>query len=175
MTVARLIDTHVHILPESVLGARYERLHTEQLAYGLRKTYDGSFYAAPPYIPDSQFTADTLIYMMDVYGVERAVIQQTPILPLNEDVADAVEKYPDRLSGAMLLEPEDGWREQMEYWHARGPALRQARDALLHQRGDVPRHHLRQPYPARHTGKGRRNGHDRDHRPPRRQIFHLHA
>ena len=120
MTAPRAIDAHVHILPETILGAKYDRLHTEQFAYGFRKTYDGSFYVTPPFVRDSQFTADTLVYMMDVYGVERAVIQQTPIFPLNEDVALAVEKYPDRLSGAMLLEPEEGWRDRMEYWHGRG-------------------------------------------------------
>ena len=120
MSAPRLIDAHVHILPEHILGERYERLHTEQFAYGFRKTYDGSFYVTPPYVRDSQFTADTLVHMMDVYGVERAVVQQTPIFPFNEDVAQAVEKYPERLSGAMLLEPEDGWAERMEYWYGRG-------------------------------------------------------
>ena len=116
----RFIDAHVHIIPETALGKRYEPLGTEQFAYGFRTTHDGSFYALPPYVHDSQFTADTLVKMLDVYGVDHAVIQQTPLSPLNEEVARAVEAHPDRLSGAMLLFPTDGWQDEMEYWHARG-------------------------------------------------------
>jgi len=117
--MSRCIDAHVHIIPETALGSRYEPLETELFEYGYRKTYDGGFYAVPPYVRDSQFTADTLVRMMDVYGVDFAVIQQTPFSRQNEDVARAVEKYPDRLAGAMLLEPTEDWRGQMDYWYGR--------------------------------------------------------
>ncbi|MBQ1415246.1 MAG: amidohydrolase [Lachnospiraceae bacterium] len=116
----RVIDAHVHIIPETALGSRSEPLGTEQSAYGFRTTHDGAFYAVPPFVHDSQFTADTLVKMMDVYGVDFAVIQQTPLWPLNEEIARAVEAYPDRLAGAMLLDPADGWQDEMEYWYARG-------------------------------------------------------
>jgi hypothetical protein len=81
---------------------------------------DEGFYTMPPYIHDTQFTADTLVKMMDAYGIERAVILQSLMSPQNEAVASAVEKYPERLTGAMVIEPVDGWQEQMEYWHDRG-------------------------------------------------------
>ena len=116
----RCIDAHVHVIPETALGARSEPLGTEQFAWGFRTTHDGAFYAVPPFVHDSQFTADTLVKMMDVYGVDFAVIQQTPLWPLNEEVARAVETYPDRLAGAMLLDPAGSWQDEMEYWYARG-------------------------------------------------------
>ncbi|MBQ1331600.1 MAG: hypothetical protein IIY36_01600, partial [Lachnospiraceae bacterium] len=65
----RCIDAHVHIIPETALGSRSEPLGTEQSAYGFRTTHDGAFYAVPPFVHDSQFTADTLVKMMDVYGL----------------------------------------------------------------------------------------------------------
>ncbi len=74
----------------------------------------------PPYLTDSCFSEEGLIALMDAHGVEAAVIQQTPLSPQNEETARAVERYPDRLSGAMLLEPREGWREEMEYWSGRG-------------------------------------------------------
>ena len=120
MKQSRIIDAHVHIIPETALGSRYEPLGTEQFVYGFRVTHDGSFYALPPYVHDSQFAADTLVKMMDVYGVDFAVVQQTPLAPMNEDVARAVERHPHRLAGAMMLTPTDGWQDEMEYWHGRG-------------------------------------------------------
>ena len=98
---------------EERLGSRLER-------NGRRVTAEGGFQAMPPYLTDSCFSAEALIALMDAYGVEQAILQQTPLAPQNEETARAVERYPDRLSGAMLLEPREGWREEMEYWYGRG-------------------------------------------------------
>ena len=116
----RYIDAHVHITPASALGSRNERFDTEVMPYGYLKMKDSGFYTMPPYVHDSQFTEDTLIHMMDAYGVEKAVILQSLMSPQNEEIAKAVEKYPDRLSGAMVIEPVEGWCEAMEYWNQRG-------------------------------------------------------
>ena len=64
------IDAHVHITPETCLGRKNERFGTENLPYGRLKMGDGGFQTMPCYIHDSQFTSDTLINMMDLYGVE---------------------------------------------------------------------------------------------------------
>ena len=116
----RYIDAHVHITPATALGTKNERFGTEVMPYGYLKIGEEGFYTMPPYIHDSQFTEDTLVKLMDVYGVEKAVILQSLMSPQNETVAKAVEKYPDRLSGAMVIEPVDNWEEQMEYWSSRG-------------------------------------------------------
>lgn len=116
----RFIDAHVHITPAAALGTKNERFGTEVMPYGYLKMGEEGFYTMPPYIHDSQFTEDTLVKLMDVYGVEKAVILQSLMSPQNEAVAKAVEKYPDRLAGAMIIEPVGGWEEQMEYWYGRG-------------------------------------------------------
>ena len=117
----RLIDAHVHILPETALGSVNSRFGYEYAPYGFQKIPDvGGFQVMPPYVHDTQFTADTLVHMMDVYGVERAVIQQSILNEQNAAVADAVAKYPDRLSGSMILEPGAHWREELLHWKEAG-------------------------------------------------------
>ena len=114
------VDAHVHLVPASALGAGEPRLGSRLLPGGLRETAEGAFYALPPYIPESRFPAEGLIALMDACGVSRAVVQQTPLAPQNEETALAVARYPDRLAGAMLLEPGEGWEREMDYWHERG-------------------------------------------------------
>lgn len=114
------IDAHVHITPATALGKKNPRFDTENLPYGRLRMGDGGFYTMPCYIHDSQFTADTLVNMMDVYGVEKAVIMQSLMSPQNEDVARAVERWPERLVGAMVIEPVGDWRAEMAAWQRRG-------------------------------------------------------
>ena len=116
----KIIDAHVHLSPPSALGAGEARLGSRLEKYGWRTTRAGGFRALPPYMADSCFSAEGLIALMDACEVEAAVLQQTPLSPQNEETALAVERYPDRLGGAMLLEPREGWREEMAYWYGRG-------------------------------------------------------
>lgn len=116
----KYIDAHVHITPEASLGRRNERFGTQLENYGYLKKGDGGFYIMPPYMMDSSFTEDTLIHLMDVYDIDQSVILQSLLSPQNEAVAHAIEKYQNRLSGAMILEPVDGWREELAYWYKRG-------------------------------------------------------
>ena len=73
----RYIDAHVHITPAAALGTKNDRFGTEVMPYGYLKMGEEGFYTMPPYIHDSQFTEDTLVKLMDVYGVEKAVILQS--------------------------------------------------------------------------------------------------
>lgn len=117
----KYIDAHVHIVPETALGSVNQRFGGRITRCGYQEFPDGGgFHIMPPYVHDSQFTADTLVNMMDVYGEEKAVIQQSLLSPQNQVVAEAVEKYPQRLTGAMLIEPLDGWRDEMHRWRDRG-------------------------------------------------------
>ena len=115
-----LVDSHIHIYPPSALGAGEARLGSVLRPFGWRDTAAGGFQAMPPYLTESCFSPEGLIALMDAHGVEAAVIQQTPLAPQNEAVAQAVAEYPDRLAGAMLLEPRAGWEEEMAYWRGRG-------------------------------------------------------
>lgn len=116
----KIIDAHVHITPAGTLGSSNPRFGTENLPYGYLRMGDGGFQIMPCYIHDSQFTADTLVHMMDVYGVEQAVILQSLMAAQNEQVAEAVSRHPRRLSGAMVLEPCDGWEETLDHWYRKG-------------------------------------------------------
>lgn len=116
----KIIDAHVHITPAAALGKFNPRFNTRNLLYGYQSMGNGGFQTMPCYIHDSQFSDDTLIHMMDVYGVEKAVILQSLMAEQNADVAAAILKYPERLAGAMVLEPVAGWREALDYWYSRG-------------------------------------------------------
>lgn len=115
-----IIDAHVHITPAEALGRENRRFGTRNLPYGYLQLGDGGFQTMPCFIRDSQFTAETLVHMMDVYGVERAVIQQSLMAEVNEAIAAAVQRWPDRLAGAMVLEPVPGWEQQMDRLYAAG-------------------------------------------------------
>ena len=116
----KLIDAHVHITPAGALGGKNPRFDTETLPYGYLRMGDGGFQTMPCYLHDSQFTDDTLVHMMDVYGVEKAVILQSLMAPQNARVAAAVQQYPGRLYGAMVLEPRPGWQAELAHWYSLG-------------------------------------------------------
>lgn len=117
----KLIDAHVHITPASQLNRVDPRFKVKKEAYGKFLFANGnSFQFMPCYMQNSQFTDDTLIHMMDFYGVERAVILQSMSLQINAEVAAAVLKYPDRLVGAMVVEPKEDCLDTLEFWHSKG-------------------------------------------------------
>lgn len=116
----KIIDAHVHITPATSLGTINPRFDIENRPYGFLRMGSGGFQTMPCYIHDSQFTDDTLVHFMDVYRVEKAVILQSLMAPQNAAVAAAVLKYPDRLAGAMVLEPLPGWEDTLDYWYGRG-------------------------------------------------------
>lgn len=98
------IDAHLHIVPERLLGTS-----NGFITYGRngRWMFGDKFpyQAMPDIIASSSFTAPTIIRVMDNAGVERGVIMQgfnDNILP---DTIAAVKEYPDRLWGAMRLDP----------------------------------------------------------------------
>ena len=118
--MAFTVDGHVHIVPKEQKGKVNSRFGTELKEYGYQEKPGGGFNIMPPYIADSCFSADTLVHMMDVYEVDKAVILQSLMSPVGSAIAEAVAKYPDRLAGAMNVEPVDGWREHMAAWKEKG-------------------------------------------------------
>lgn len=114
-------DAHVHIIPPEMLHATDPRFHITREPFGRVKTSSGyMLQLLPAYFEASSFSADALIATMDVHGVEKAAVMQALCFTMNEAVAEAVKKYPDRLAGAMVVEPVPGWEETMRHWYARG-------------------------------------------------------
>lgn len=115
------IDAHVHILPLHMLGRQDSRFRVTREGFGRVRTSSGyELQLLPPYFERSDFSAEALLATMDFYGVDKAVIMQALCFTMNEEVADAVAQAPDRLTGAMVIEPRPGWDAEMRLWHQRG-------------------------------------------------------
>lgn len=116
-------DAHVHMFPERMLGVTDAVTGVKWGKFGEWIFDDGAFivHRMPPYMEQSNFTAEALIATMDCYGIEKAAIMQSFMFRANQDIADAVKKYPDRLRGAMFIDPRDAdVLEQIRHWHAEG-------------------------------------------------------
>ena len=121
MTARKYFDAHVHMFPKHLLGQK-DRLGVTWKKNG-EWEFDGGFivHRMPPYMEDSSFTAEALIANMDHFGIERSAIMQSLMFHSNEDIAAAIAKYPDRLIGAMILDPQDGdMVETIKKYHDKG-------------------------------------------------------
>lgn len=75
----------------------------------------------PPYFENTSFSTEALLATIGQFGIEKAVILQSFTFRINEEVAEAVAKYPDKLKGAMVIDPRDEDSvAQMRFWHKRG-------------------------------------------------------
>ena len=118
----RIIDAHVHIAPQHLLGKTDARFPTTVLPFGQKLESDGFISQfMPDYIENSAFETRVLIHAMDRAGIGKAVIMQSPCLSINDDVIDAVKAYPDRLCGAMIIDPgTDSCLEEMRRFSRAG-------------------------------------------------------
>jgi predicted TIM-barrel fold metal-dependent hydrolase len=120
--VRNKIDAHVHIVPSQLLGKTDPRFGVTVEAYGIKRFADGSLYQfMPDFMADSCYPAETLLKCMDNLGIEKSIIMQSPSLPINVDVIQAVHSHPERLKGAMIIEPRDEkCLKEIEALHGRG-------------------------------------------------------
>ena len=103
-----MIDAHAHIVPAHLLGQTDGRFGVTIEEYGIKRFADGSVYQfMPDYMADSCYPVATLIRCMDNMGIEKAILMQSPCFSLNEAVAEAVRRFPDRLKGSMIIEPAE--------------------------------------------------------------------
>lgn len=113
----RVIDAHVHIIPPQMLNKTDPRFKIMREKFGIVRTSSGyPLRLLPSYFETSSFSQEALIQTMDQCNVEKAVIMQALCFKMNEEVANAVKSFPDRLAGAMVVEPADGWEEEMRHW-----------------------------------------------------------
>ncbi len=96
-----LIDTHVHVW------------EIDPPRYPVGPTAPG--WTA---LPDEPATAEELLAEMDGHGVDRAVLVQTSWSTWdNGYIADSVARYPQRLIGHGLIDPQDPHNaERARYW-----------------------------------------------------------
>jgi predicted TIM-barrel fold metal-dependent hydrolase len=118
----RIIDAHAHIVPGYLLGKTDKRYSVTVEAYGVKRFSDDSIYQfMPDYLVDSCFSAETLIRLMSNMDIEKAILMQSPCFSLNEEVIQAVNDWPDRLRGSMVIEPwTEGCLKDIEDYHRRG-------------------------------------------------------
>ena len=92
-------------------------------------TYDGVDYLKqyfPPHMRDLESTAEFLIAQMDYVGIDRAVIQSGHMYGrLNEYIAAAIQRYPNRFWGLALLDE----------WKADEPAALRSLDSAINDLG----------------------------------------
>ena len=120
--VRNKVDAHVHIVPCHLLGKTDPRFGVTVEAHGIKRFPDGSFYQfMPDIVANSCYSAETLLKSMDNSGIEKGIIMQSPCLPINADVIQAVHSQPERLKGAMIIEPRDEkCLQEIEALHQRG-------------------------------------------------------
>jgi predicted TIM-barrel fold metal-dependent hydrolase len=117
-----IVDAHVHIVPAHLLGKVDKRYGVTVERFGIKRFADGSIYQfMPDFIADSCYPVESLIRSMDNMGIERAVILQSPCFSFNGDVVQAVQEYPDRLRGSMIIEPwSESCLDEMDHAWKRG-------------------------------------------------------
>jgi len=108
-----VVDAHVHIFKEikTQPGSEAKR----DLGYGAVMAGDRKVRVLPPLNERTTHTAEMLIAGMDWTGVEKAVLLQGPFYgECNQLVADAVQRYPDRLVGAAYFDPWASSRSEFD-------------------------------------------------------------
>ena len=121
--IKRIIDGHAHIKPASLLNDENKRCGIVVKKFGRVESLEGEllFRTMPEYMESSCFSAEALLQVLDQNCVEKVMLMQSLCMKRNEETAQAVLKAPDRIHGAMLIEPKDeSCLEEIEYWNQRG-------------------------------------------------------
>ena len=117
----RRIDGHVHIIQPHPVGWIDPLNHIEVLPNGrIRRPSGDVGQRVPAYCGDGAFPVETLIATMDENGVDKAVIMAHLDSEVCETAYDAIQKYPDRLAGAIAVVPDAAQAETIRFWHEKG-------------------------------------------------------
>jgi predicted TIM-barrel fold metal-dependent hydrolase len=101
-----MIDVHTHIFP--TVNGMNAAGPTRDGGYGRMWLGDGRIQLIPPLCEQTKHTPEMLLASLDWAGVDRAVLLQGPFYgECNDYVAAALERYPDRLTGAAYVDPWD--------------------------------------------------------------------
>lgn len=100
----QVIDAHAHIF-NRINGIK-QGDKTSPAPHGRFLWRGEEHIFLPPHFRETAFTADSLIKMMDFSGVSKAVLLQNPVIgSINEEIREAVRKYPSRLAGTLQVDP----------------------------------------------------------------------
>ena len=104
VSMNKIIDAHVHIV--QCIAGFTSRGELRSAGGGLARYADGTSFQMIPGEFGERFTAEDLISVMDKNGVEKAVLLQGQFYGFqNEYTAEAIKRYPDRLTGAASYDP----------------------------------------------------------------------
>ena len=131
----KIVDAHIHIRPEWLLGYQDRRMHISFGPYGRICDSNGvkQRYYMPEYIQATKVTAEALLEVMDRNHIEKGVIMHSLYHVMNWDVVSAVNRYPDRFAGAMVVEPGEKILAQVRKFHMVGLS------ALKFEMGSFPK------------------------------------
>lgn len=116
----RIIDGHVH------LAGKHEPDWVDPLtgyrhgAYGMLHTPLGSRRRMPPFMADSAFSAETLLEVMDEYGVEKSVLMARLESGTGELAVHAVKLCPERIAAAVSVEIRMDSVQALSGWYQKG-------------------------------------------------------
>lgn len=100
-----IIDIHIHIF-KKIKGRNSDGV-TRGLNYGRIKTSKGEIQFMPPYFKDTSFTSDTIVELMKFSNIKKGILLQNPMIgDVNDEIADAVKKYPDIFAGTIQVDPK---------------------------------------------------------------------
>lgn len=116
----KMIDAHVHLMPKGMPGRKNEALGMTFLPNGEICDLQGNIMSImPEMISDSSFTAETMLKIMEHNGIQKAVIMANSLAIL-EETARAVNAYPGRFAGAMVIPQGPDMLSTLEKYYNRG-------------------------------------------------------
>ncbi|MDO4548971.1 MAG: amidohydrolase family protein [Clostridia bacterium] len=102
-----IIDAHTHIFHADLEGFTDPYVKIRYEAFGGIRFENGAYFQKMPlFIRDCNFDAEMLIKLMDANSVSRTIIMQNGSPLFMGDTVKAVKAYPERISGAMVLNME---------------------------------------------------------------------
>ena len=117
----RIVDAHMHLLPERLINQADPLTGAVLDGEGRIHRIDGVVMnALPPFMKKAYFSCENLIQLMQDTGIDKAVIMQSSFFNLSEDAAQAVQRHPDQLIGAMTVPPVIESIADIEKWHRMG-------------------------------------------------------
>lgn len=100
----KIIDGHIHIF--STINGTNLNGKVEDAHYGKINNAGIVTPFIPPFNKKTCFTAEMILEMMEQNGVERCVLFQNPTIgSVNDEVGQAILKYPNKFGGLVQVDP----------------------------------------------------------------------
>ncbi len=98
-----ILDAHAHLTPRGLVGRRDARIGVTYLPWGELEFDSGErIQYMPVILEDTAFPAETMLRLMDAFGVRHTVLMANSLTDLEENIR-AVQTWPARFSAAMTI------------------------------------------------------------------------